>query len=56
MTKNQEKPDILIQAEKLIDVSKLDEALKLLNNYERKEGKITFVHYLCHYYPLFHSR
>ncbi|MBY8987589.1 MAG: tetratricopeptide repeat protein [Candidatus Lokiarchaeota archaeon] len=37
-----EKPEELIRAEKLIDVSKLDEALKLLNNYEQKEG---FNHY-----------
>jgi len=38
MTIFQEKPETLVQAEELIDVSKLDEALKLLNNYERKEG------------------
>ena len=38
MIKNQEKPEELIQAEKLIDKGKLDEALTLLNNYEQKEG------------------
>jgi tetratricopeptide (TPR) repeat protein len=38
MTIYQEKPETLVQAEELIDVSKLDEALKLLNNYERKKG------------------
>jgi len=38
MKSNQEKPEELIRAENFIDVSKLDEALKLLNNYERKKG------------------
>ncbi|MEE9379762.1 MAG: hypothetical protein V3V33_17180, partial [Candidatus Lokiarchaeia archaeon] len=38
MIKNQEKPEELIQAEKLIDDAKVNEAHELLNNFERKEG------------------
>jgi len=38
ITKNKEKPEELLRAEKLIDDAKVHEAHELLNNFERKEG------------------
>ena len=48
MTIYQKKPEILIQAEELIDEGKLDEALKLLSNYEQKEALNLHDKSTCH--------
>jgi len=46
--KKKEKPEELIREEQLIDDSKLDEALTLLNNYEQKEGLSNHDKASCH--------
>ena len=37
--KSKEKPEELIQAQHLIDEGKADEALQIMNNFEKKEGQ-----------------